>query len=445
MKLDYFYGAQVQRTIKHLIRLFSEFTIQDGFDESGKPRYRRVPCRYGDISRQAAVVLHENSENITASAPALVLNITNLSMDVKGLRAPMSEESVVSVNKKGSDGVYTDELEGHYEVSRYNPVPWTLEFTIDAFVTNQTNKFELFEQIATLFAPSVMLQLSANPMDWTSSTQVDLTGYRLSSRAQPQGTQHNLDISEFSFKTTIYLSLPTKVNRAVLIEQIVTNVGLNSIDEMVMPNVSDFKHLRYDVYTPGNHSIKVAPVNGNTYSLTLLGKYGAEFHEGMMFDWSKLFKYYSADDSSPKCFLMPALDTSVGIAGVIKLTKVPNVVEFVMDESTLPQTTGEPINRFSSFSKFSETKILVEESKTQFRTIILDQEEHYAIAPDVIAKVGDIVSFNGVSWSSSSPKEGDIIANIKDGKRYKYSYTDGWHEVIKAKYEPGFWRMGFRN
>lgn len=35
MKLDYFYGAQMERVMKHLIRIFNNFKVKEGYDEQG--------------------------------------------------------------------------------------------------------------------------------------------------------------------------------------------------------------------------------------------------------------------------------------------------------------------------------------------------------------------------------------------------------------------------
>lgn len=41
MKIDYYYDGQFRRVLKHLIRVFGEFQVQNGIDANGNPKYKR--------------------------------------------------------------------------------------------------------------------------------------------------------------------------------------------------------------------------------------------------------------------------------------------------------------------------------------------------------------------------------------------------------------------
>lgn len=429
MKLDYFYGAQMERLLKHLIRMFSNFKVMEGYDDEGKPMYRAVPCRHGDISRLAATILSGNSENTIPTAPFMTVSFTNMTLKKDAIRSPMSEQLVATTNKKGADGTYTDEVDAHYEIERYNPIPWKVDFDVDMYVTNNINKMELFEQIATLFAPSVPLQLSVNPNDWTSYGHVDLVSYTMNSgRSFPQGAGTDLDIAKFKFETTIWLSLPAKVNRAVLINQVVADVRVGTLDDFNLPTVFDTPHLRYEVYTPGNHSIKVRPASKeNEYIVTLLGKNGGERVGSLVYDWKKLFQYYTDNSASVNTLsLLSNITSGTSIRGTVALTDIPNEILYTVDPQTYPKETG-------TFEGFITAKTI--ENTTMNIVIVKGDIDGY--------EDGDILLKAGASWIVNKPMNGEIRMDTQTKKRYKYTKGTGWGGIVDSKYYPGLWRLGF--
>lgn len=438
MKLDYFYGAQMERVMKHLIRIFSNFKIKEGYDESGAEIFRTVPCRYGDIHRMVATSLKEGSENVLQSAPFMTINFSGMELSKNDIRSQMSEQTVAGINKKADDGTYTNQVEGYYEVERFNPVPWKVTFEVDVFATSSTAKMELFEQIAVLFSPSIPIQMSTNPNDWTSWSYVELTGFNLNSnKSFPQGSQYNLDMCKFTFETMVWLSLPAKVNRAVLINQIVTNIRAGTIEDFNLPSISDVPSLSFDVYSPGNHCISVNPTaKVNEYVVRLLGKNGTEIVQGMMFDWKKLFQYYTeANLSTSRITLLESIENSPSmIHGTITPSAVPNEALMVLDPQTLQPTNADP------FAKFVDVNdILGFENGTY---VVLKAPDEVKLGSSVV-HVGDIVTKTSDSYAVISPKENEVRSNLSTGKRYKYNKGIGWHELVNTKYQPGYWRLGF--
>ncbi len=442
MKLDYFYGGQTERVLKHLIRLFSNFSIQDGFDAAGEPSYRRVPCRAGDISRQAAVVLNENSENKMPSAPFMTVTISGMELMREQTKAPASDQTVVGINKKDpATGQYSNDLEGYYDIERYNPVAWKINFDVDIWTTNQANKFELFEQIATVFSPTVPFQISTNPLDQTAFSYVEMKGYTHTSRSFPQGSDYNLDISQFQFETTMYLSLPAKVNRARLIHQIVTDINVPAIDELELPTLSNWETIATDVYSPGNHSVRLEPTdNPFVYNAVLLTKYGLDNVNGRPLSWEKLLEYYNpALDDVVEISLLDQLEgDNSAIIGDFQLTDDPGRGILTIDTMTLEESK-------LTFSKYiAKLASISLNSNENAGTYIWHESAEEIVHNDVTIKPGDIVTVDGDSVTSTTPEHGLVVENSSSGVRYKYLKEIGWHELVKTEYKNGFWRISFR-
>ena len=429
----------MQRVIKHLIRIFGNFQISTGKDDLGADILKRVPCRFGDISRQVSSILTNNSENVIQSAPMMVLTVGKLNLSRENVRGPVSHEYVQGINKKDISGNYTNELEGFHEIERINPVPWDLEFNVDIWTTNQKNKFELFEQIATLFAPSVNLQMSENPNDWTSISTVELTNYNYSSRNFPQGGESNLDTSQFTFKTMIWLAVPNKVKRAQIIEQIVTDIRTPGFNDMHIPTLGNWDYLPYDVYTPGNHMISCAHINNNTYKINLLTKYGSNSVDGKKLSWEVLIKYYSHDPSNTQIRLLRSIENSsteiIGRLQVSTNKDTPYEALLSVDPLSLPATTIDPIKGFIDHSfDFSS----INESG---RYITINPVNYSA--KNLVAAKNSIIEYDKVfdTWSASPPIA-DLIVQTTAGVRYQF-VLDNWSALVSQTYQPGLWRLEF--
>jgi hypothetical protein len=68
---DFFYDEQIRRYILQFMRIFADFKIELPADENGIKAQKRVPIVYGDMSRQVAQILNQNSANATLAAPAM--------------------------------------------------------------------------------------------------------------------------------------------------------------------------------------------------------------------------------------------------------------------------------------------------------------------------------------------------------------------------------------
>ena len=74
--MQFFYDAQIRRYITQLIRMLSNFQVQDGHGNE-----KQVPVMYGDLTRQVANILRDNSENKIPTAPRMAVYVTGLEMD----------------------------------------------------------------------------------------------------------------------------------------------------------------------------------------------------------------------------------------------------------------------------------------------------------------------------------------------------------------------------
>lgn len=218
---EHFYDGQIRKYLVQVMRLLSNFSYKTS-DGTAK----QVPVMYGDMTRQVSAILRDNSENKIPSAPRMAVYITGLELD----RDRTSDASYI--NKRhireriydSSTGEYTEDQNRQYTVERLMPTPYRLTINCDIWATNTDMKLQIMEQILMLFNPSLDIQTTDNYVDWTSLTTVMLDSVNFSSRSIPVGVDSEIDVSQLTFSTPIYISPPAKVKRLGVVTNIVTSI-----------------------------------------------------------------------------------------------------------------------------------------------------------------------------------------------------------------------------
>jgi len=250
--MQYFYDGQVRRYVTQIVRAFSNFSYKDGDGD-----LRQVPVAYGDLTRQVASIMRDNSENKIPSAPRMAVYITGLEMD----RTRTSDSSFVSkvnLREKEFDSETNSYLASQakgYTVERLHPNPFTLSVNVDLWSTSTDQKLQILEQILMLFNPSLEFQTNDNYVDWTSLTTLFMDSMTFSSRSIPAGTESEIDICTMSFTAPIYISPPAKVKKMGIITKIVTGIintdtGTIELDGFT-PNPDSEAALTPEGYLPG--------------------------------------------------------------------------------------------------------------------------------------------------------------------------------------------------
>ena len=221
----HFYDGQIRRYLTQIIRLMSNFTYKDADGD-----IKQVPVLYGDLTRQVAAILKDNSENKLPSVPRMAVYITGLEMD----RTRTSDSTFVSkvhirersIDANGNE--YLNTQGRNYTVERLMPSPYTLSVNVDIWSSNTDQKLQIVEQILTLFHPTLEIQTTDNFVDWTSLSVVNLDRIEFSNRSIPVGLESEIDIATLAFSTPIYISPPAKVKRLGVITNIITSIFTES-------------------------------------------------------------------------------------------------------------------------------------------------------------------------------------------------------------------------
>lgn len=208
-----------------------------------------VPVIYGDMSKQVASVIKDNSESKAPTVPKIAVYISGLDLDKTRL-GDSTFVSKLNVRERRQDpvtGKYYNEQGYNYTVERIMPTPYSFTVKADIWTSNTDQKLQILEQILTLFNPSLEIQTTDNYIDWTSLSVVYLTNVNWTSRSVPQNTtETEIDIATLTFNSPIWISAPAKVKKLGVITSVISNIFDGG-----------FSPLGQVVTTPGNFDVLV--------------------------------------------------------------------------------------------------------------------------------------------------------------------------------------------
>src|SRR6056300_1142691 len=245
--MQHFYDGQVRRYLTQMMRILSNFPVKDG---SGA--IKDVPVMYGDLTRQVANIIRENSENKLPTVPRIAVYLTGLELD-KDRLADATYTRKTNIRERAYDTENEEYLNyqgKNYTVERLIPTPYMMRLNADIWASNTDQKLQLLEQILVLFNPSLEMQTTDNFIDWTSITVVNLENVTWSNRSIPVGVDSEIDIATLTFSIPIYISPPTKVKKMGVITNIITSMfdeSRGTIEDGVSGPVSN----AYSDFLPG--------------------------------------------------------------------------------------------------------------------------------------------------------------------------------------------------
>ena len=490
--MQHFYDGQIRRYITQIVRLLSNFSYKDS-----QGNLVQIPVLYGDMTRQVASIINDNSENKVPSAPRMAVYITGLELDGARL-ADSSYVSKLNIRERAYDEEgkeYLNTQGKNYTVERLMPTPYNLSVNVDVWSTNTDQKLQILEQILMLFNPSLEIQTTDNYVDWTSLSVVNLTSTTFSSRTIPMGTETEIDVATLGFTTPIYISPPTKVKRLGVVTNIVTSIfdeSKGTINlELSNPQLLQFADTskaqatgkakvsidkdgnearEYETMTSAKSGTSIfSNTTYHNYDLLVLGSTIKLIDNGIAGkrSWPEYLKAHGGDGIFQSGITEVRLDRSDldnEIVGYLALTTLDDYTMTVnWDSDTLPTDTiitgpsgdNSKINYIIDPLKTSPVNL----KQTGTRILLLDESigdpgnEDGADAwknadgTDFVASANDIVEWSGTAWSivfdaSSNTTETIYTTNLNTGVQYKWTGTE-WLLAFEGEYPHGTWRLKF--
>lgn len=446
---QYFYDQQIRRWLLQFMRLFGGFSVQMGKDANGNDYYHQVPVRYGDTTRMSQHILRKNSENTMLSVPAISCYIAELLPNAERRISPTFQDSV-QVFEKAYDttaGSYQDRVGETYSLDRHSPIPYDLTINVDIWTSNTEQKLQLLEQILLLFNPSVNLQSSQNPYDWTSLAVVELINITWTARSIPQGTDDIIDVASLIFTLPIFLTPPAKVKRQVLIHSILNNIGADSanvgfIDDIIINN--DFQSRRWITFE--DRHIKVT----EDYIQLLTNNNQAtdpQSTTGTTLNWKEHFDKFGGINNGIteiRLKLGDIADPNEVILHISSVENNQNILSYKLDASTLPNDTITMINGVIDPSRSHPGNGNIPAATFRQRYLLTNSTIPGGFWGNVEADENDIIEYNGSAWivsfDASAVAASAYTTNANTMKKLYFTGTE-WVLAVEGTFDQGWWRI----
>lgn len=456
---SYFYDAAVRRVLLQAMRIFTMVKIQSAPDENGNVTESNVIVRYGDMSRMVSAILQGNSENTMLPANLISVAIKELKMAPHRRNNPY-HVSTISVDERKFDSAtsqYTTSVGDRYTIDRYMPVPYDLVVTASIWTTNTTTKLQILEQLLTIFNPTVDIQNTDNPLDWTMMESIELTDVQWSFRNLPIGTDPTHDVAVLTFNIPMWISPPAKVKRRKLIDTIVTTLytmGQDDLDNIKLDhrfNLNEISGCFDDVFqeitTPGNLRVAIGSDGAGPTELKLLAADGVE---DPSVTWSDLLAKFNILESKARIILKTDddVESSDGdIYGEIIFEPASNSAHFSVVTDTLPSVLPfSPITQIIDPLTKYPGKGLPAPAIGQKYLLLSDIPDDTGLNPwgSVGARENDIIAFNGSTWEilfdAAATNEVVYVNSLSSFQHYKFS-NGFWKHTYFGEYTPGYWRI----
>jgi hypothetical protein len=450
MMADYFYDKQIRRYIQQFIRLFSGFSVQMGVSDDRFPIFQKVPVRYGDISRMAAHIQRENSENVTNTVPFVSCYVTSLDMS-PSYRMDQTHIEKLPIYEKKIDpatGEYLNEVGRTYTVERHMPVPYKLVMNCDVWTSNTDQKLQLLEQILVLFNPTLNIQTTSNGLDWSRLAYVEMTNTIWSSRSVGSSIDDIIDVATLTFEMPIWINPPAKVKQQKLIHTVLNELyNLDDADLDAFKNQEPFdtSTLQYTVITFEDRKLRY--IDGNAY---LLNSAGVTTDDGgNTLEWQNaLIPFGALREGISQLRLRKSNnpgDTDNDIIGRLSYHPTdPNALIVDIDVDTLPSNTLSPITGVINPARNFPGDGVVPVAEAGQRYLLQSDMPTGGAWGAVDGKVNDIVQYNGSGWivvfDASSISGQHYVYNATSADQLEWNGTD-WFNSYEGVYKAGYWRI----
>jgi len=446
--VNYWYNAQIRTLVLHTQRLFSNFYISTGKDENGQDKLKRIPVVFMTTDKSVASIINKNTDTILETVPKMVLTISEIRLNndlISG--SPYYEYESEVTEKKFNDeiGNYEYEPGNSYHIKRLNPVPIGFVFKLYILTTKLEQKFQLLEQIRALFSPTLELQTSENPLDWTRLTSITLTGLNWSSKGINSLDSTALDTMDMTFEVDTNLDLPSLISRNRMIEKIIMDIGEADTRENMWGWTMEDIIRTY--YTPSDSTIIVS----NNTDVQLIPNKNIK-------TWYDLFKMYGLKYNKSKnntylhCMINYDIDKQKEVLGNLTINENdPTKANWIINEDILPTANIPAVNAIidphdtKPMNIEGERYLLAEDlgNNTKLWGKLLDKSgKEVSSIPE-----NCIIEYKNGFWTLSlNPIEEPAIYYLRDNSDAKFLYTwnedySVWVDVINKKYRPGFWRI----
>lgn len=199
---NFWYDKQLVTYITQFMAVFSDMYIQIGKNDfNSQTNLVKVPIRYGGADRVVDAIIAGNTQNKPLRLPIFAARLIDVQPAPERYKGLGTHDRYAYLPRGAAlpDGVKV--------VRRRTPIPYRMAFELSIFTSNELQKFQILEQIFTVFDPSIQIQTSDAPFDGGKITVLELKNVAFD-ESYPAGTEKKYLITSMVFETFGWLQVP---------------------------------------------------------------------------------------------------------------------------------------------------------------------------------------------------------------------------------------------
>lgn len=225
----YYYNQQLKKYILQFMAIFSGLQVRVGKSATQDERLISVPIHYSTTDRVVASIKAQNTQNAPLRLP--VMSAWN-----RGLDLDMSRAKGIGGERRNTftplGGLVPDDTK---VIHQRMPVPYMMEMELGIYCSNTDQECQILEQILPLFDPTLNIQTSDAPFDWTRLTHVELKSVNNENNFPVAGERRIIQ-KTIQFHIPIWIDIPAEVRRD-FVEKIFLRVGAVSTGAMTSEEI----------------------------------------------------------------------------------------------------------------------------------------------------------------------------------------------------------------
>jgi hypothetical protein len=198
---NYWYDEQLVAYIKQVMAVFSGMYVKIGKNANNDSRLVEVPVRYSGVDRVVESIIAGNTTNKPLRLPIFSVKLADLQPAPERYKGVGTSDRMTYLPRGESlpDGVKV--------MYRRTALPYKLAFELNIFTSNDLQKFQILEQILTVFNPSIQIQTSDEPFDGGKITVLTLENIAFEEN-YPSNNDKKTNITSMVFSTYAWLQVP---------------------------------------------------------------------------------------------------------------------------------------------------------------------------------------------------------------------------------------------
>ena len=214
---NFYYNKQLRNYLIQFMAAFAGLQVQVGWTDDKEPRLINVPVYSASKDRVVAAIKTENTQNKPIRLPCMSSYLQSIDLDPslrKGITTYRSQTYMPT------GGLFPDDFR---VVTQRMPVPYKGTYELGIWTSNQEQHNQIIEQILMLFNPTLQIQTSDEPFDWTKITQIEMTGIQMNENV-PAGGERRIIQTVITFTIPMWISIPVDVHQR-FVKEIYFRIG----------------------------------------------------------------------------------------------------------------------------------------------------------------------------------------------------------------------------